>query len=148
MFNKDVVIKPYIFLDETNEIIEEKNNQYTALRRVQWIKEDDEPDKSKSKLEIRRWIVEKDGTEKANKGVVFMTEEGPHQLAEILVNNNYGKTKELTKSLIKRNDFEESLNTLFSEDNELSDGNYFDMRDMLLSYSNEENGDSDNDNDE
>ena len=145
MFNKDVIIKPFIFLDETNEVIEEKGNQFTALRKVQWLKEGEDPDKSKGKLEIRRWIVEKDGTEKANKGVVFMTEEGPHQLAQILVNSNYGKTKELMKSIIKRNDFKDSINNLYDDDKNDSDGDYFDMRDMLLSYS--DDGES-NDKDE
>jgi hypothetical protein len=145
MFNKDVIIKPFIFLDETNEVIEEKGNQFTALRKVQWLKEGEDPDKSKGKLEIRRWIVEKDGTEKANKGVVFMTEEGPHQLAQILVNSNYGKTKELMKSIIKRDDFKDSINNLYDDDKNDSDGDYFDMRDMLLSYS--DDGES-NDKDE
>ena len=145
MFNKDVIIKPFIFLDETNEVIEEKGNQFTALRKVQWLKEGEDPNKSKGKLEIRRWIVEKDGTEKANKGVVFMTEEGPHQLAQILVNSNYGKTKELMKSIIKRDDFKDSINNLYDDDKNDSDGDYFDMRDMLLSYS--DDGES-NDKDE
>ena len=146
MFNKDVIIKPFIFLDEANEVIEEKGNQFTAIRKVQWLKEDEEPDKTKGKLEIRRWIVEKDGTEKANKGVVFMTDEGPHQLAHILVNNNYGKTKELMRSIVKRDDFKDSINNLYDDDKNDSDGDYFDMRDMLLSYS--DDGDSNDKEDE
>lgn len=135
MFNKDIAIQPFIFLDDINEVIEEKGNQFTAIRRVQWIKEGEEPDKSKGKLEIRRWIVEKDGTEKANKGVVLMTDEGPHQLAQTLVDHDYGKTKELMKSLVKRDDFKDSVNNLFVDDKDSSDGDYFDMRDMLMSYS-------------
>ena len=144
MFNKDVVITPFIFQDEINEVIEEKNNQFTAIRKVQWVKEGDEPDKDKGKLEIRRWIMEKDGTEKANKGVVFMTDEGPHQLAEILVDNNYGRTKELTKSILSRPDAKESISNLYSDEGDSNDGEYFDMRDMLLSYDNV-SGDNDND---
>lgn len=147
MFNKDTVIQPFIFTDEINEVIEEKGNQFTAIRKVQWVKEGEEPDKTRGKLEIRRWIVEKDGTEKANKGVVFMTDEGPHQLAQILVDNEYGKTKELMKSIIRREDFKDSVTNLFEDDNDSSDGNYFDMRDMLLSYSDNENEDKNDDED-
>ena len=138
--NDDRPIKPFIFVDKINEVIEEKGNQFTALRTVQWIKEGDEPDPNKGKLELRRWMIDKDGSEKANKGVVFMTEEGPHQLVEIMVDNNYGNTKNIMKSIIKRQDFKESvINLNKDESEESSDGDYFDMRDMLLSYSEEDN---------
>lgn len=140
MFNKDTPIKPFIFLDEINEIVEEKGNQFAALRKVQWIKEDEQPDASKAKLELRKWMVDKDGSEKANKGYTFMTPEGPHQLAEILVEKDYGKTSTILKSISKREDFRDALN---DPDNEEfgSDGEYFDMRETLLSYSNEDNDD-------
>ena len=137
MFNKDIVVKPFIFLNDINEIVEEKGNQYTAIRKVQWIKEDEQPDASKAKLELRKWMVDKDGTEKANKGYTFMTPEGPHQLAEILVENDFGKTRTILKSISKRDDFKDVLND--PNDEEFgNDGEYFDMRETLLSYSNEE----------
>ncbi len=147
MFNKsdDRPIQPFVFLDKTNEIIEEKGNQFTALRTIQWIKEGDTPDPTKAKLELRRWIIDKDGTERANKGVVFMTEEGPHQLVEIMTENNYGRTKEIMKALVKRADFKDSVINLNKEDVDDSDGEYFDMRDMLLSYSEEDNKETDDD---
>ena len=108
-------------------------------------KEDEEPDKSKGKLEIRKWMLEKDGTERANKGIVFMTEEGPHQLTEIMVKNNYGDTKEILKSVLTRDNFKDSVVNLYSEDDsDEADGNYFDMRDMLLSYS-DNSGDKEDD---
>lgn len=142
MFNKDIVVKPFIFLNDINEIVEEKGNQYTAIRKVQWIKEGDDPDESKGKIEVRRWIIQKDGSEQANKGVVFMTEDGPNQLAEILVKNNYGDTKNIIKSLLKRDNFKESLTNLNKEDTP-DNGEYFDMRDMLLSYEDvEDKGDN------
>ena len=142
MFNKDIVVKPFIFLNDMNEVIEEKGNQYTAIRKVQWIKEGDEPDESKGKIEVRRWIIQKDGTEQANKGVVFMTEDGPNQLAEILVRNNYGDTKNIVKSLLKRDNFKETIQNLDNNDIDSDNGDYFDMRDMLLSYDNTEGEDS------
>lgn len=145
MFNKDVVIKPFIFLDEINEIVEERGNQYTAIRKVQWIKEGEDPDPTKGKLEIRKWMIQKDGSEQANKGVVFMTENGPNQLTEILVKNNYGDTKNIIKSLLKRENFKESLQNLDNDDTSDNSGDYFDMRDMLLSYEETENKDDDSD---
>ena len=134
MFNKDVVIKPFIFLNDINEIVEERGNQYTAIRKVQWIKEGEDPDPDKGKLEIRKWMIQKDGTEQANKGVVFMTEDAPNQLAEILVKNNYGDTKSLVKSLLKRENFKDSIQNLDKDEDLSNNGEYFDMRDMLLSY--------------
>lgn len=144
MFNKDIIIKPFIFINDINEIIEEKGNQYTAIRKVQWLKEGEEPDSEKGKIEIRKWIIQKDGTEQANKGVVFMTEDGPNQLTEILVKNDYGNTKNLIKSLLKRDNFKESVENLDKDDIDNLDGNYFDMRDMLLSYEDVEDKDNNN----
>lgn len=144
MFNKDDrPIQPFIFLDGINEIIEERGNQYTAIREVQWIHEGDTPDPAKKKLEIRRWLVDKDGTEKANKGVVFLTENGPHQLVETMAINNYGRTKELIKALASRPDFKESVVNINTEDIAEEGTEFFDMREMLLSYSEEDNKESD-----
>ena len=57
-----------------------------------------------------------------------------------MVDNNYGNTKNIMKSIIKRPDFKESvINLNKDESEESSDGDYFDMRDMLLSYSEEDN---------
>ena len=148
MFNNDISIKPYIFQDEINEVIEEKGNQFTALRVVEWLKEGEEPNKEKGKLELRRWIIEKDGTERANKGLVFMTKEGPHQLTETLVNNGFGDTKNIIKGVLNRDDAKDSITNLFNDNEEFSDGEYFDMRDMLLSYSETESNNNEDDSDD
>ena len=57
MFDKDKVIKPIMFGD-INEIVDEKGSMFIALRKVQWVSDDKEPDESKAKLEIRKWLVE------------------------------------------------------------------------------------------
>lgn len=141
MFNKDIAIKPFIFNEEINEVVEEKGNQYGALRMVQWVKEDEEPDKSKAKLELRKYAIDKDGTEKPMKGYTFMTPEGPHQLTETLVDNNYGNTKNILRSVTKRDDFKDAVENIGKDDNDSGDGEYFDMRDALLSYTESNNND-------
>lgn len=141
MFNKDIAIKPFIFENEINEIIEEKGNQYAALRKVQWLKEDEQPDPNKGKLELRKWIIDKDGTEKANKGFTFMTPEGPHQLTETLVKNNYGDTANILDSISKRDDFSDAVNHVSNDKEQEGDGEFFDMRNALLSYNEGEDSD-------
>lgn len=97
-----------------DEIIEEKENQFTALREVQW---GDRP----SNLELRRWRNMPDGGEFPLKGVTFMTPEGPNTLAETLVNLGFGKTKDILSSLKDRDDFRRSLNTVLGKSDELYD---------------------------
>lgn len=132
MFDKDKVIKPIMFGD-INEIVDEKGSMFIALRKVQWVSDDKEPDESKAKLEIRKWLVDADGEEKANKGVTFLTDEGPHELAKVLVKKGFGKTKEILKALKPRADFKDSVKNLFKDDDaDNQDGDYFDMRTALL----------------
>lgn len=116
-----------------DEIFDEKGSKILAMRRIQWGKEGFEPDPSKAKLELRKWIVTEEG-EMANKGFAFLTEEGPHNLAEMLVRHNYGKTKNILKSLSKREDFKTAIETINDGEACSSDpnGEYFDMREMLL----------------
>ena len=97
-----------------DEIIEEKENQFTALREVQW---GDRP----SNLELRRSRNMPDGGEFPLKGVTFMTPEGPNTLAETLVNLGFGKTKDILSSLKDRDDFRRSLNTVLGKNDEFYD---------------------------
>lgn len=124
-------IKPVTF-DGLDAIFDEKGSTFISMRRVQWCKEGEEPNREKSKLELRKWRIQNDGTERADKGFSFLTEEGPHELAKVLVDNGYGHTKDILMGLKKRTDFEESVNHLFDKDVESGDGEYFDMRTALL----------------
>lgn len=130
--------KPVMF-DGLDAIFDEKGSMFLSMRKVQWVKEGTEPDASKAKLELRKWIVGPDGVEKAHKGVTFLTEDGPHELAKTLVHYGYGKTKDILIELKGREDFKESVDTLFDEDaTDNGTGEYFDMRSALLASNDEE----------
>lgn len=137
MFNSDKKIRPVLF-DNLDAIFDERGSAFCSMRRVQWCGEDEEPNREKAKLELRRWRVTAEGEERADKGLVFLTDNGPHELAKTLVHYGYGNTKDILIELKSREDFKESVNHLFDKDELSSDGEYFDMRTALLS---EEPGD-------
>ena len=77
-------------------IIEEKNNQYAALREVAWFDKD-------PKLELRRWFRDENGDDRpTGKGITFMTENGANTLTETLVDRGYGDTSKLLLSISNR----------------------------------------------
>lgn len=141
-FDSNTNIRPVMF-DGLDAIFDEKGSMFLSMRKVQWVKEGNEPDPSKAKLELRKWIVGPDGVEKANKGMTFLTEEGPHELAKTLVHHGYGKTKEILLELKGREDFQESVNTLFDKDEDIGSGEYFDMRSALLAEDDSEEEEDD-----
>ena len=119
-----------------NNIFDEKGSTFLAIRKVQWVKEGAEPDESKAKLEIRKWTVQ-DGREVALKGCAFLTEEGPHNLVKAMIQEGYGNTKEVLTELKHRDDFKEAVEHLNDEE-DFGEGEFFDMRDILLSSSDED----------
>ena len=126
-------LKYKVFEGEDN-IFDEKGSTFCALRRVAWWnadKRDDEPTKDEAKWEVRRWKANDDGTDTANKGMTFLTEEGPHNLAEMLVDKGFGMTKKLLGSLKKRDNFKDSVEHMYDEEETNSD-EFFDARDELL----------------
>lgn len=116
---------------EDGDIIDERGSQYISLRFTQWVKDDKDRDESKKKLELRKWTVSPEG-DRAGKGVSFLTEEGPSELAKVLVHRGYGDTKEILDELRQRDNFKESVQNLFTDDEENDEGDYFDIRDALL----------------
>ena len=127
----DINIRPVLF-DNLDTVVDERNASFIAIRRVQWCKGDEEPNRDKSKLEIRRWMIDSNGEEKAGKGLSFLTDEGPHELAKALVHHGYGHTKDVLLELKSREDFKDSVEHLFDNDTESSDGEFFDMRTAML----------------
>jgi hypothetical protein len=127
--------KPVMF-GSINNVFDEKGSSFLAIRKVQWCKEDAEPDESKAKLEIRRWTLE-DGKEKALKGCTFLTEEGPHNLVKALIEEGYGHTGEVLKELKHRDDFRDAVEHLNDEE-DFGEGEFFDMRSVLLAEDGEE----------
>lgn len=106
-FDKEVkcVIDP-----EMDRIVDERGNSYIALRRVSWF--DKEP-----KLEIRKWISTEDG-DRAQHGVTFLTEDGPNDLTDALIEEGFGNTQNIIRSLSKRGEFDEALDTFLREEHQ------------------------------
>lgn len=134
MFNNDDNYK-YSIIDNINYIIEEQGNQFTALRKIRWGTSD------KEYLELRRWRNTPDGKEQAAKGCTFLTEEGPSELVNSLIDLGYGNTKEVIKKLSDRENFRQSLNSVLGKDDELYDeesgtleDNYYDPNELLNGY--------------
>ena len=115
--------------DNMDEIFDEKGNTFLAMRKIQWCKPDAEPDPDKAKLELRKWHMKSEG-ETPGKGFSFLTEEGPHELTDVLISNGYGHTKDILELLRDRDDFEESVKAIYGSDKD--DDEYFDPREALL----------------
>ena len=124
-------IKYKIFGDDA--IFDEKGSTFLAMRKLAWYSDgDEEPTEADAKIDMRKWKAKEDGNDMPLKGFSFLTEEGPHCLAETLVENGYGKTPKVLKSLKKRDDFEDSVKHMYDEEDE-SGEDYFDARSELLS---------------
>lgn len=108
---------PYRIIDDVDYIFDEKNNTFLALRKVVWGDGDDD----KAKLDMRRWGIDADGNEGPHKGFSFLTDDGPDELSRVLVEAGFGHTKELLDELSKREDFNESLNTIVGENSKMFD---------------------------
>lgn len=111
---------------------DEKGTTCGTVRLVQWYKEGSEPDESKAKIELRK-IYTSGAEEKMGKGYTFSTPEGPGELAVGLVKAGFGDTKDILKAVRTREDFLEAAKTINDDPDESSDGEMFDMRDLLLS---------------
>lgn len=122
-------IKPIKF-GPIDEVIDERGSTFIALRKIQWLQDGDEKDESKAKLEIRKWRVNGEG-ERADKGVAFLTEEGPHELAKILIKHGFGNTKDILHELKHRDDFKDAIEHFYDSDEDTGSGEYYDMRSLL-----------------
>ena len=128
MFESDMrceVFKDY------NIPFDEKGNTFGVLRKVQWIKGDKEPDESKARIEIRKMCVNAEEV-KALKGYSFSTEEGPSELVHGMIKVGFGDTKQILREVRKRDDFLQAAKTINEDSEDSSDGEMFDMRDLLL----------------
>lgn len=117
-------------------VIDEKNNQYIAMRKLQWHPTDKDPDESKAKIEIRRWTVDtekSDGKDIPGKGVTFLSPQGPDNLADLLVKEGYGHTRDIVTSIKNRDDIHKVLDELKngSKDDD-SDDEFFEEMSSIL----------------
>lgn len=116
---------------------DEKGTTCGSVRLVQWVKEGSEPDESKAKIELRK-LYTSGAEEKTGKGYTFSTPEGPGELAVGLIKAGFGETKDILKAVRERDDFIEAATSINDDPDDNSDGEMFDMRDLLLATADEE----------
>lgn len=93
--------------DGVNEVIDELSaTSFLALREVKWSDED-----SDYKLDLRRYFIKQDGTEMPGKGTAIGN---PDTLAEALINNLYGSTKNIISSIATRDDYISSMGQYYA----------------------------------
>lgn len=108
-------------IDGTDEIFDEKSNTILAIRNVSW---GDNP----ARLELRKWYISSDGGETPNKGFSFLTEDGPNELVNKMIELGYGKTKDILERISKRDDYTDVVYFL-RDGKELEE--YYDPRDIF-----------------
>ena len=107
--------------DGVNEVIDELSaTSFLALREVKWSDED-----SDYKLDLRRYFIKQDGTEMPGKGTAIGN---PDTLAEALINNLYGNTKNIISSIATRDDYISSMGQYYAG---FDDGCYEEFKDTL-----------------
>ena len=111
---------------------DEKGSTCGTVRLVQWCKTGEEPDKEKAKIEIRKTYTS-GAEEKLGKGYTFSTPEGPSELTLGLIKAGFCETKDILNAIKERDNFKEAVMYLNTDDDDSSDGEMFDMRDLLLS---------------
>lgn len=134
MFSSDLV---YHVFEDYNIPFDEHGTTVGTVRKVQWVKGDNEPDESKAKIEIRKMYINSEG-ERTGKGFAFSTEEGPGELIVGMINSGFGDTKEILRAVRKRDDFLEAANSINEDSDDNSTGDTFDMRDLLIGFDTEE----------
>ena len=110
-------------IGDIDEVVDCKGNSVIMLRNVAW-------NNGKEKLELRRWIVDIN-EEKPLKGVAFLTEDGPDNLVNVLVEKGFGKTHEVLQVLKTRTDFEEALDNINKKPNAKKSSKYLDPKELL-----------------
>jgi len=111
-------------IGDIDEVVDSKGNSVIMLRKIAW------GEKGKEKLELRRWIVDIN-SEQALKGVTFLTDDGPHNLVNILLEKGYGKTEEVLTTLSTRSDFKEALESMNKPKNNKKSSRYSDPKEIL-----------------
>lgn len=135
-FTKGDFDRHLVKFGELDSTIDEKGSIFIALRKVQWVKNGEDPDETKAKLDLRKYRVDENGDEIAGKGISFLTDDGPNELTKVLIHEGYGNTKEILKELKNRDDFVDSVEHINEEDT--GSGEYFDMRQLLEDIDTEE----------
>lgn len=91
MFDKNKEFK-YEVNPDFDFVLEERANTYIALRKIKWGNSEEE------KIDIRKYVATEEG-ERMMKGCSF-TEEGANELTRVLVDQGYGKDKDIFDVII------------------------------------------------
>lgn len=91
--------------NSVNEVVDEVagSNNFIAFRKIRW-----QPD-GEFRFDIRKYFIKADGSEFPGKGITFMSDKGPHLLAETLAANGFGNTDTMVSMLSARGDFTEAV---------------------------------------
>lgn len=120
-----------------DRVIDEKGSSFIALRSIAWNTDPETPiediDPKNIKLDLRKYYATENG-EKMNKGVSFLTDEGPTELVHVLLDEGYGNTIDCLNTLKDRDDFNDAVKFIFapSDEKSSSDDEYFDPRELLM----------------
>lgn len=114
-----------------NRVVEEKGNQFIRFAQIAWAGDDEEVDPSKIKYDLRKYTTDSDGNERMLKGVSFLTDNGPHELTHILVEEGFGNTTKILDTIKQRNDFVDAVKESYGEKAKDVNDNTFDLRDIL-----------------
>lgn len=115
---------------DLNRIVDEKGNQFIAMRTIQWgVGQDEENNEKQFVFDIRKYRTQPNGEERMAKGVSFLTPEGPNQLVHAMLEEGYGDTTECLKVLKDRENFKDAI--IFISEGEPDTSEYFDPRKLL-----------------
>lgn len=121
----------YNIVDGFDEIIDEKGSTFIALRKIQWgVKQGETSDKP-VKLDLRKYYNTEEG-ERMNKGVSFLTEEGPSELVNVLIEKGYGNTTDILSRIMNREDFKDAVDEVVNGKQEEQDSDFYDPREVLF----------------
>lgn len=84
---------------------EGSGNSFLAMRKLRW------DENSNFKIDLRKWFTNSDGEEIAGKGFSFITEDGPNNLVNCLIDNGFGDTRDIIEKVSTRDDFVDALAT-------------------------------------
>lgn len=108
---------------DIDDVVDSKSNSVILLRKLAW-------GEGAEKLELRKWVIDIN-KETPLKGVTFLTEEGPHNLVTILLQNGFGRTKNVLEVLSIRDDFKSSLESLGKPTKSKLSNKYIDPKEIL-----------------
>lgn len=110
--------------ESLNDIFYEKGNTYYALRKIAW------GDSDNYNVDIRKYYSNTSGEETMSKGV-SLSDEAADLLTESLIENGYGNTRQILKSLSKRDNCSIEINDDNIDELVKEDESYYSTDDLF-----------------